>query len=242
MTRASLDDFVRLSPIARAPIAAAVTAFAASLAAQSKVLDAGAGTAPYRDLFSHCEYHTHDWAESPHEEAGHADILGDLLNLPVAADEYDAVLLTEVLEHVANPHAALTQLHRVLRTGGRILVTVPFVGELHEEPYDFYRYTSHGLQHLLTEAGFGDTTVWPLTGWFGTLAHVLRIQAQSTCEPAGRRRLRQRLVGAGFLVMSQLLYALAEPLDRFFDTRRAMPVGWAASSTKLRRGQTDDSW
>ena len=151
----AVRDFVDGSPVNRAHIAAFVADAARATPAGARVLDAGAGAAPYRPLFAHTSYTTSDWAGSPHAEARESDIIAPLASLPVADASFDAVVLTEVLEHVAEPAAALAEVHRVLAPGGRVWLTTPFVWELHEEPDDFWRYTPHALRELLTGAGFG---------------------------------------------------------------------------------------
>ncbi|MEI2712487.1 MAG: class I SAM-dependent methyltransferase [Nocardioides sp.] len=230
--RGALDAFVAESPVARGPITQAVREFAASVPPGSRVLDAGAGNAPYRPLFAHCDYRTHDWSESVHDGAKRADVVGDLASLPIEDACFDAVLLTEVLEHIANPEQALRELHRILTPHGRLLITVPFVVELHEEPHDHFRYTSHGLRGLLERAGFGDIGVEPLTGWFGTLANMLRHQGLSTAAASGRRTLGQRAAGGTGLVLSALLAKAAPKLDARLDHRHALPLGWVARATK----------
>ncbi len=223
-------SFVAEAPLVRAAIAKAVAAVAAATPQGADVLDAGAGDAPYRSLFAHCDYLTHDWSQSPHPGARSADLISDLAELHVDAGSFDLVVCTEVLEHVPYPAAALTELHRVLRPGGRIFVTVPFVGDLHEEPHDYYRYTSHGLRHLLTDAGFVSIEIAPLTGWYSTLSHVLRNAGLST-RAAHRPSRRTRLAAFVALVVSGLLGRLAPLLDRL-DERHALPVGWAATAAK----------
>jgi 2-polyprenyl-3-methyl-5-hydroxy-6-metoxy-1,4-benzoquinol methylase len=68
---------------------------------------------------------------------------------PVPDAAYDTVLCSEVLEHVADPGAALAEIGRVLKPGGRLVLTTPFLGRLHDEPHDYYRFTKHGLATLL---------------------------------------------------------------------------------------------
>ena len=121
----------------------------------------GPGKRHTRELFAHCDYVTADWENSPHALASASDIVGSLEALPVAARSFDAVVSTQVLEHVAEPLLVLRELHRVLRPAGKLYLTVPFVGELHEEPHDFFRYTPHGLRHLLTSAGFQVNAINP---------------------------------------------------------------------------------
>lgn len=71
---------------------------------------------------------------------------------PVADTSYDTVLCSEVLEHLADPAAALREINRVLKPGGKLILSVPFLGRLHEEPHDYYRFTKHGLICLLSAA------------------------------------------------------------------------------------------
>jgi SAM-dependent methyltransferase len=227
-----LDTFVAESPIQRGPILDAVRSFAGSLPAGSRVLDAGAGEAPYRPLFARAEYVTQDWPGTVHEGARAADIVADLHALPVDDASFDAVVCTEVLEHVAEPARVLDELHRVLRPGGRLLVTVPFVGELHEEPHDHYRYTSHGLRGLLARAGFADVEVEPLTGWYSTIAHVLRHAGLSTSPTDRPAALGARVVAFGLFCLSEVLRRAAPALDRRFDRRRALPIGWVVRARR----------
>lgn len=224
----SLQAFVAQSPIQRTPIAEAVAAAAAALPAGARVLDAGAGEAPYRPLFAHCDYVTQDWPGTVHPGARATDIVGDLHDLDVPDASFDAVVLTEVLEHVAEPEQVLGELRRVLRPGGRLFLTVPFVGELHEEPHDHYRYTSHGLRGLLDRAGFEQVTVAPLTGWFSTFAHVLRHQGLSTARPDAPMGLGARVVAFAFYLLSRGVARVAPALDRRLDHRHALPIGWSA--------------
>lgn len=231
MPPSALRPFIAESPIHRAPIAEAVAAAAAALPPGTRVLDAGAGDAPYRPLFAHCAYVTQDWPGTVHEGARGADVIADLHDLPVEDGSFDAVVCTEVLEHVAEPARVLDELARVLRPGGSVLITVPFVGGLHEEPHDHYRYTSHGLRGLLARAGFAGIEIEPLTGYWSTLANVLRQGAMNTTPIGVRPRPLARLAGSAALALSELLRRLAPALDRRLDTRHALPIGWVARAT-----------
>ncbi len=225
-----MPAFVREAPVHRAAIAEQVRATAAATPAGARVLDAGSGDAPYRPLFAHCAYMTHDWESSPHSGARSADVVSDLADLPLPDGDLDLVVCTEVLEHVPDPARALAELARVLRPGGRVLITVPFVGELHEEPFDYYRYTPYALEHLLGGAGLTDVEVTPLTGWYSTLAHVLRHNALST---RGQPRPSRATHAVSFLILafSELFRRVAPALDRL-DERRALPIGWAATARR----------
>ena len=120
------------------------------------VLDFGCGSKPYRQLFSGCErYIGLDIAVSGHDHAdSHVDVFYDGKIIPFQDGHFDGVVAFEVLEHVFTLDQTLKELHRVVRPGGLLLVSVPFGWDEHEAPYDFARYTSFGLAHVLTVAGF----------------------------------------------------------------------------------------
>ena len=120
------------------------------------VVDIGCGTAPYRRLFAHTHYVGIEVASSSKfgSAKGGADVLYDGQRLPLADASVDNVLCNQVLEHVFEPVAFLSEVHRVLRPGGQLMLTVPFVWDEHEQPYDFARYSSFGLGHLARKCGF----------------------------------------------------------------------------------------
>ena len=217
-----LDAFIAQAPLERNLILGVVREAAAATPAGARVLDAGAGDAPYRELFGHTDYKTTDWAESVHPGARSADIIASLDALPVDDASFDVVLCTQVLEHVAEPAAVLAELRRVLRDGGELWLTVPFVGELHEEPHDHYRYTSHGLRGLCERAGFGEIRTWPLGGYFTAMAQLARNMGPATGVGTGSGELGLRVLAAGFRGVSRALPAL----DRL-DRRHALPIGFA---------------
>ena len=80
---------------------------------------------------------------------------GDATSLPTFKDkEFDSVLSNQVFEHVFNPNEFLREINRVTKVDGLFLITVPFVWDEHEQPYDYARYSSFGLKHILAENGF----------------------------------------------------------------------------------------
>lgn len=118
------------------------------------LLDVGCGSKPYRTLFHVDRYVGLDIDTPRTREQGAADHFYDGRSFPFADANFDAVLCNQVLEHVFEPDAFIAEIRRVLRPGGRVLLTVPFVWDEHEQPYDFARYTSFGLTALFERNGF----------------------------------------------------------------------------------------
>jgi SAM-dependent methyltransferase len=82
------------------------------------------------------------------------EIFGDACALPIASKTVDVVLLFEVLEHISNYENALQEIYRVLKPGGQLFISVPFIYPVHDAPYDFRRFTHDGLRNLLTAHHF----------------------------------------------------------------------------------------
>jgi SAM-dependent methyltransferase len=205
-----LRSFVEEAPLERSSIVEFVAAQARTLAPGSRVLDVGAGASPYRELFEEHQYITTDHGETLH--GGGVDIVAAADSIPVADASFDAVLCTQVLEHVPDPLAVLSELHRVLVGGGRLLATVPFAWEEHEQPHDYFRYTRYGIAHLLEEAGFEQLEVRPRTDCFTTLAQLVLNAAWVMGSKAdGLDGLRED-ARATLIEMSGALAAFA-PLD-----------------------------
>src|SRR5437764_602685 len=122
---------------------------------RGKVLDVGCGSKPYRELFTVDSYIGLDTARSGHDHShSQVDVEYDGEVFPFADAEFDSVVCFQVLEHVFHPEQFLGEIRRVLRPGGKLLLTVPFVWDEHEQPYDFARYSSFGLRHLLEAGSF----------------------------------------------------------------------------------------
>jgi SAM-dependent methyltransferase len=130
--------------------------------AHGDVLDVGAGAQPYRPLLPRgARYRAIDVAvageafgyDLPDTEYFEGD------RWPVRDAAVDVVLATETLEHVPEPSVFLAEARRVLRPGGRIVLTVPFAARWHYIPHDYWRYTPSSLLNLLTNADFGEVVV-----------------------------------------------------------------------------------
>ena len=90
----------------------------------------------------------------PSRERAVADAYYDGRRFPFDDARFESVLCNQVLEHVFNPEEFIAEIHRVLTPGGRLILTVPFVWDEHEQPHDYARYSSFGLRSLLERNGF----------------------------------------------------------------------------------------
>lgn len=143
-----------------------------------KFLDIGCGEKPYKSTIlsesNVSSYAGIDLIGGHEYKVGvKPDYFWDGITFPFENESYDSALATEVLEHCPDPLVTLAEIHRILKKGSPILITVPFIWPTHEAPYDFYRYTPFGLRHLLGKAGFEEIEITCLGGWDATLAQVL---------------------------------------------------------------------
>ena len=155
-----------------------VKEWATGLPSKSKVLDIGAGPCRYRPFFRHCDYYAQDFAkyegstQGPLADIdqwsyGKLDFISDATAIPLSDASFDAILCTEVLEHVPEPIAVVHELARILRPGGKVLLAAPLGSGLHQEPYHYYGgYTPYWYRKFLTEAGFTEIHVIPNGGFF----------------------------------------------------------------------------
>ncbi len=119
-----------------------------------KLLDVGCGSKPYQNLFQVSEYIGLDIDSDLARQRDVADYFYDGTIFPFEDASFDSVLCNQVLEHVFNPDAFLEEIARVLKNQGTLLLTIPFVWDEHEQPWDYARYSSFGLAHLLHKHGF----------------------------------------------------------------------------------------
>jgi len=121
---------------------------------EGEVLDVGCGRKPYAHLTRAKRYVGVDIDTPATRALAAADHYYDGRTLPFADASFDAVLCSQVLEHVFTPDEFLREIRRVLRPGGVLLLATPFVWDEHEQPQDYGRYSSFGLKALVERSGF----------------------------------------------------------------------------------------
>jgi len=120
-----------------------------------KILDIGCGVKPYQQLFVNTSSYTGmEFDSNEQREKSQAEIFYDGKKFPFKNKTFDSIIFTEVLEHIFNPDEFLSEVNRVLKTNGTILLSTPFIWYEHSHPYDYGRYSSFGLKHILEKHGF----------------------------------------------------------------------------------------
>lgn len=114
------------------------------------VLDYGAGNSPYRPYVPCKEYITADISQNSNINI---DYIINCDKLPISDNNFDLILLLDVLEHVLNPVSVINELKRLLKPGGSLIVSIPFMYREHETPNDYVRYTSFGIKRLFESMG-----------------------------------------------------------------------------------------
>ena len=125
--------------------------------------------------------------------------------LPIADGSVDAVVVCLVFEHVDDVASAFAEIARVLRPGGYLFLSVPFLFEIHDAPGDFYRFTRHGLDNLLLD--FSTRCITARTGYATALLVPLFRLYRS-------RYALDRSLGLAALALSVPLYPLITLADR----------------------------
>lgn len=151
-----------------------IAKFAKGLNGCKKILDVGCGLKPYESLFFTHEYIGIDvesgyWSEVDKK----TNTYFDGINIPFDNNSFDVVLCTEVLEHASDPDKLLKEIFRVLKDDGILYLTVPFVWNEHEVPYDFRRFTQYGIKKMLNDNKIVSEQVIPTSGFFGILGQLI---------------------------------------------------------------------
>jgi len=134
--------------------------------ARGRLLDLGCGKVPFFAAYrSYVDDNVCvDWGNSLHRNV-HLDVETDLTQrLPFDDATFDTIVLSDVLEHIAEPERLWSEMARLLAPGGRVMVSVPFFYWLHETPHDYHRYTEFALKRLVERSGLRVVLLEPYGG------------------------------------------------------------------------------
>lgn len=123
ITRESLESFIRMHT------------------SNGLTLDVGCGNSPYAQYFA-------NRVSLDYAKREGLDVIGDAHQLPFKSATFSIVVATELLEHVKHPQYVINEMWRVLKRGGKVVLSTRFAFPLHDVPNDFYRFTKYGLRYL----------------------------------------------------------------------------------------------
>lgn len=152
----------------------------------SILLDAGAGNMKYKEYCSHLKYISQDFGEyddSPKNvgfqtneiwKSKECDIVSDIINIPMKNESCDAILCSEVFEHIKNPVLALNEFCRLLKIDGILILTAPFCSLTHMAPYYYANgFSKYWFIENLRDAGFEILEYKTYGNWFNYIAKEL---------------------------------------------------------------------
>jgi len=189
------------------------------------VLDVGSGSQPYREL---AQGETR-WIgiDLRMAAAGRpaAQVFGSAEALPVQSECADAIICTQVIEHLPHPWEFFSEAARVLRPGGSLIVSAPHAQWLHEEPHDYYRFTRHGLSSLAGDVSLRVVAVEPIGGALALIGflvgtHIPTFGRSSRHPWILARTLMQRLTNVLFRALDRVFYAPSDTLGNVLVAER----------------------
>jgi SAM-dependent methyltransferase len=192
---------------------------AAARHARGRLLDAGAGRMAYRTMLEEfcASYESLDITGS----AERLDHVADLQRTGLPGAQYDSIFCSQVLHHLPEPELALREIARLLKPGGKAILSVPHLVWLHNEPHDYWRFTGYGLRHLLEKSGLRPISIEPAGGLICFLAYAPSTAALALLwplRPAFRAGLR----------VNRLFIRLALLADRCFGVKSLYPANFIA--------------
>jgi SAM-dependent methyltransferase len=223
-----LDSFWLRTDAENWSISRFIKTAASQIPESSLIFDAGAGSSPYLRYL-----HRHRYQSSDIQPGNNVTFVADLHHLPISDRRYDAVICTQVLEHVQYPQKVLDELFRVLRPGGAIFLTAPQGWGLHQEPHHYFNFTSYGLQLLFRDAGFRDISINERGGILWYLGKRIRILIPYLYwQYRGIPKLTMFL----FYLLSAPLFRYALPMTFFYldaiDRKKGYTLGYACTCRK----------
>lgn len=194
--------------------------------ASGKLIDVGCGEMPYKDLIASrvSQYDTFD----VEERTDGVTFVGDIQNMEMIDDNsYDSAVCFDVLEHVQYPAKALSEIFRILKPKAHLILSVPHLSRLHEEPHDYLRYTKYGIRLLLEDAGFKVVGICASGNIFSFLGH--QFSTLFICL-FWHIPIIKHIV---FFINKWLCVRLCHFLDKVFDKNQIFASGYTCVAQKL---------
>ena len=194
-----------------------VKKFSQNYGGNKRILDVGCGTKPYKNLFQRDDYIGIDINGGFHSDSKKTiDKFYNGQNIPYNNNSFDIVISTQVFEHVEYPEKLLKEIFRVLKNGGILFLTMPFVWPEHEIPYDFRRLTRFEHKRILEQNNFKIISIKPTSGAFGTCGQLISsfFTEESSRFIVGRCKIKSKLFN--YLFQKIIVLLICCPVQLFF--------------------------
>lgn len=228
LTPETLDKFLARTAILSA-LKETLTHFSGTL------LDVGCGYMPYKSLVlqspsSVTNYIGLDLEDNIYQKP---DLIWDGKTIPLEDCSVNCAIATEVFEHCPEPEIVMKEIWRVLKPGGILFLTVPFLWNFHVVPYDEYRYTPFSLKRHLNNSGFTSIKLQALGGWDSALAQILGLWVRRRLQFSRKQRLLRAILSRLLLPIIWLLIQLDQLPEQFNEG--LMITGLSGTAIKPKR-------
>jgi SAM-dependent methyltransferase len=183
---------------------------------KGKVLDIGCGNKPYLSIFKSVSF-SYTGCDIAQSSEQCVDVICPATKLPFPDASFDTVFSSQVIEHVEDTPSMISEMSRVLKKEGHAVISAPFAWQLHEEPYDFFRFSKYGLKYVLQQAGFEIIYIKPNGGKWAT---IMQLQLNVLMSSRKYRSWRSFLIKHLFITLGfiKIYNRLAVWIDRrYFD-------------------------
>ncbi len=210
-----------------------------------RIIDVGCGDGPWRWLLSSSAQYTGidvplASAQFGYGASGACQVIYDGMHLPFADESFSHLLCTEVLEHVAEPSAFVSECRRITAAGGTCFFSVPFAARYHYVPYDYWRFTPSSLERLFRGAGWDQFRIMPI----GTDVAVAAYKVKALylrLLPLRKRRSLMSLVSLLTVVLAPVFMYLTaiEVISTRFNIGSPLdPLGYVVLAVRGKSAET----
>ena len=137
-------------------------------------------------------------------------------------EKVNLVCMFEILEHVKNPSSAIKNIYNLIEKDSVVLVSTPFIFNIHDAPNDYYRFTKYGLKEIFKE--FSKVEIKEKNGWLESIfVLIMRIKKS--------RSFMNKILGNSFLLLYFILYPLILVIQKIFKTN-SLTTGYYLKAIK----------
>ncbi|KPA13621.1 type 11 methyltransferase [Candidatus Magnetomorum sp. HK-1] len=188
------------------------------------ILDVGAGALAFKK-FLKTKFKRYISCDLNYKEKILIDFTANAINLPLKPESIDNILLSAVLEHTPEPVDILIEIHRVLKINGSLIITVPHIHHIHDEPNDFYRFTNYGIKYLLEKSNFQVNSIEPVGGGLSFLSTIISGLLLSLFSNFfGIQKI--------CLFINKLFVLITYKIDRILDKNKKLALGYIVFAEK----------